>query len=53
MTPAMTLSWIFGLVLIHEIGFEQLGSKMDDFKISFCDYFNFVSFLSWKNFRTI
>ena len=26
MTPAMTLSWIFGLVLIHEIGFDQLGS---------------------------
>jgi putative membrane protein len=24
MTPAMVLSWIFGLVLIHEIGFEQL-----------------------------
>ena len=26
MTPAMTLSWIFGLVLIHEIGFEQLSN---------------------------
>ena len=26
MTPAMTLSWIFGLVLIHEIGLDQLGS---------------------------
>ena len=25
MTPAMTLSWLFGLLLIHEIGFEQLG----------------------------
>ena len=24
MTPAMTLSWLFGLVLIHEIGFGQL-----------------------------
>ncbi|MDC0517753.1 protoporphyrinogen oxidase HemJ [Candidatus Pelagibacter sp.] len=24
MTPAMTLSWLFGLVLIHEIGFQQL-----------------------------
>ena len=24
MTPAMIFSWIFGLVLIHEIGFEQL-----------------------------
>ena len=26
MTPAMILSWIFGLVLIHEIGFDQLAS---------------------------
>ncbi len=25
MTPAMVLSWLFGLVLIHEIGFEQLA----------------------------
>ena len=27
MTPAMILSWLFGLLLIHEIGFEQLGQK--------------------------
>ena len=26
MTPAMVLSWLFGLVLIHEIGFQQLAS---------------------------
>ena len=26
MTPAMVLSWLFGLVLIHELGFEQLAS---------------------------
>ena len=25
MSPAMILSWLFGLLLIHEIGFEQLG----------------------------
>ena len=24
MTPAMTLSWLFGLLLIHEIGFDQI-----------------------------
>ena len=24
MTPAMVLSWLFGLLLIHEIGFDQL-----------------------------
>ena len=26
MTPAMVLSWLFGLVLIHEVGFQQLAS---------------------------
>ncbi len=26
MTPAMILSWFFGLVLIHEIGFGQLAN---------------------------
>ena len=26
MTPAMLLSWLFGLVLIHEIGFQQLAN---------------------------
>jgi putative membrane protein len=26
MTPAMMLSWLFGLVLIHEIGFQQLAN---------------------------
>ena len=25
MTPAMLLSWFFGLLLIHSIGFQQLG----------------------------
>ena len=25
MTPAMILSWLFGLILIHSIGFQQLG----------------------------
>ena len=26
MTPAMVLSWLFGFVLIHETGFDQLAS---------------------------
>ena len=26
MTPAMILSWLFGLLLIHDIGFDQLAS---------------------------
>ena len=25
MTPAMILSWLFGILLIHSIGFQQLG----------------------------
>jgi len=29
----MILSWIFGLILIHEIGFEQLGQKWMIFKL--------------------
>jgi putative membrane protein len=35
MTPAMTLSWIFGLILIHEIGFDQLGEKWMILKLVF------------------
>ena len=35
MTPAMTLSWIFGLILIHEIGFEQLSQKWMILKLIF------------------
>ena len=26
MTPAMVLSWFFGLILIHEVGFGQLAN---------------------------
>ena len=33
MTPAMTLSWVFGLILIHEIGFQQLASLWLQFKL--------------------
>ena len=27
MTPAMILSWFFGLLLIHSIGFQEFGQK--------------------------
>ena len=33
MTPAMILSWVFGLILIHEIGFQQLASLWLQFKL--------------------
>ena len=29
MTPAMILSWFFGLLLIHSIGFHQLGQTLN------------------------
>ena len=35
MTPAMTLSWIFGLLLIHSIGFQQLAQTWLILKIIF------------------
>ena len=35
MTPAMTLSWIFGLILIHEIGFDKLAQKWMILKLIF------------------
>tara|TARA_B100001769_G_C21725690_1_gene399016 strand:+ start:208 stop:588 length:381 start_codon:yes stop_codon:yes gene_type:complete len=35
MTPAMILSWIFGLLLIHEIGFDKLGQTWMILKLLF------------------
>ena len=35
MTPAMTLSWFFGLLLIHSIGFHQLGQTWMLLKLLF------------------
>ena len=35
MTPAMTLSWLFGLLLIHSIGFNQLGQTWMILKLIF------------------
>ena len=35
MTPAMILSWVFGLVLIHEIGFQQLANLWLQLKLIF------------------
>ena len=35
MTPAMILSWILGLILIHEIGFDKLGQKWMILKLLF------------------
>ena len=35
MTPAMMLSWLFGLLLIHSIGFQQLGQTWMLLKLLF------------------
>ena len=35
MMPAMTLSWLFGLLLIHSIGFQQLGQTWMLLKLLF------------------
>ena len=35
MTPAMILSWVFGLILIHEVGFDKLGQKWMVLKLIF------------------
>ena len=35
MTPAMILSWIFGVILIHYIGFQQIGQNWMILKIIF------------------
>ena len=38
MTPAMVLSWLFGLILIHDVA---------SIKVNFSGIFNGLSFLSW------
>ena len=35
MTPAMILSWLFGLLLIHEIAFQNLGQIWMKLKLIF------------------
>ena len=35
MSPAMVLSWLFGLLLIHSIGFQQLGQTWMLLKLLF------------------
>ena len=44
MTPAMTLSWIFGLLLIHTIGFQQLAQTWLILKIIFVVILTFYHF---------
>ena len=49
MTPAMILSWIFGLLLIHSIGFQQLGQTWMVLKITFVILLTLYHFYLGKN----
>ena len=44
MTPAMILSWVFGLILIHEIGFDKLGQIWMILKLVFVILLTFYHF---------
>ena len=48
MTPAMILSWIFGLLLIHSIGFQQLGQMWMVLKIIFVIFLTLYHFYLGK-----
>ena len=44
MSPAMILSWFFGILLIHDIGFEQLGQTWMILKLIFVVILTFYHF---------
>ena len=44
MTPAMVLSWVFGLILIHEIGFDKLVQTWMILKLVFVTLLTFYHF---------
>ena len=48
MTPAMILSWIFGLLLIHSVGFQQLGQTWMMLKIIFVIFLSLYHFYLGK-----
>ena len=49
MTPAMILSWLFGLLLIHSIGFQQFGQKWMVLKIIFVVFLTLYHFYLGSN----
>ena len=51
MTPAMILSWIFGLLLIHSIGFQQLGQTWMVLKIIFVIFLSLYHFYLGKTLK--
>ena len=56
MTPAMLLSWFFGLILIHEIGFNQLSNLWLQLKlilVSVLTAYHFILAFYSKNLKMI
>ena len=51
MTPAMILSWIFGLLLIQSIGFQQLGQTWMILKIIFVIFLSLYHFYLGKTLK--
>ena len=51
MTPAMILSWIFGLLLIHGIGFQQLGQTWMVLKMIFVILLSLYHFYLGKTLK--
>ena len=51
MTPAMILSWIFGLLLIHSIGLQQLGQTWMILKIIFVIFLSLYHFYLGKTLK--
>ena len=51
MTPAMILSWIFGLLLIHSTGFQQLGQTWMVLKIIFVIFLSLYHFYLGKTLK--
>ena len=49
MTPAMILSWLFGLLLIYNTGFQQLGQTWMILKIIFVIFLTLYHFYLGKN----
>ena len=52
MTPAMILSWLFGLLLISEIGFEELGSLWLQLKLVLVIFLTIYHFYLGKLLNT-
>ena len=53
MMPSMILSWIFGLALIGNIGFDQLNNLWLIFKANIYSNFNSLSFFFRSMFEQI